>query len=338
MTYGIPAARAYDSGRPSVCFAASHPHFPNTEFPMRRALTFSLLLALASSPVVAETQWTPFQLREVSGIRPFVDVRINQVPFSFMVHANAGFYAMTTHANAEQAGVGPLQSSGHYGITAPGQVSNQGVATTTVKTLQVGDDVVKDAPLKVFEAPQKQTMQGMLGMGWLRARRVLVDFDQHRIGIPHSSADTAQERQRLLAAGYVAHAMQWNAATNEYEVQVALNHASANFVVSTVANFYIDDHTAKRANVTLGKVVDTYGGPTGTTGKAYAAASALSLSIEGQAVKVPDNTRVLDLYDYEATPRPASPADQIGGFLGADVMLANHAVIDFGDGVLYLKP
>jgi hypothetical protein len=46
---------------------------------------------------------------------------------------------------------------------------------------------------------------------------------------------------------------------------------------------------------------------------------------------------VHDLYAYMAEPRPEQPTQQLGGFLGAELMLPNHAVIDFGDGVLYLK-
>jgi predicted aspartyl protease len=301
-----------------------------------RFISTTLALACIATPALATTQWSPFSLRQMSGTRPFVDVRINNVPFSFMVHANAGFYAMTTHANAQKANVGALDSTGHYGITSRGKVSNQGVAYATAKTLEVGSDVVQDAPLKVFEVPQSD-LDGMLGVGWLRARQVIMDFDQHRLGIPSSHADTEQERKQLLGAGYIAHPMAWDKATNQYSVQAQLNGVTATFVVSTVAALVIDDKDASRTGIKFGDAGDAYGGPSGTTGKVYTAAGPLSLSIDGQPLSIPSHSEIYDIYAYTAKPRPEQPAQQLGGYLGADVMLTNHAVIDFGDGVLYLK-
>jgi predicted aspartyl protease len=298
-------------------------------------ISAGLVFACAATTAFASTDWTPIQFREGAGIRPYVDVRVNNVPFSFMVHSNAGFYVMTTHANAQKAGVGSLESKGHYGITAVGDVSNLGAAMTTAKTLQIGDDVVHDAPLKVFEVPLPN-LDGMLGLGWLRARQVMVDFGQHRLGIPQSHDDTEQERKQLLTSGYVAHPMAWNEATHQYSVQAKLNGVTATFVVSTVAELVIDEKMASRAGIKLGAVSDD-GGPTGTIVKEYAVASPLSLSIDGQALSLSGHSIVYDTYAYAAKPRPEQPAQQLGGYLGADVMLPNHAVIDFGDGVLYLR-
>lgn len=68
---------------------------------MKSPLKFALLLPLcASSLAQAKTACVPIQFRTVSGIRPFLPVKLNGKPFLFILHANAGFYAMANHANA----------------------------------------------------------------------------------------------------------------------------------------------------------------------------------------------------------------------------------------------
>ncbi len=302
---------------------------------MRKLIAHMAMIALASAPVSAETSWTPLKLRQVSGTRPFVNVKLNGAPLLFMVHANAGFYAMTNHANARKAGIASVQSTGHYGITSVGNVSNLGSGTATLHTLQVGSDVVHDVPLRVFEIPQKPIMNGMLGIGWLRARRAIVDFSRLRIGVPATAADSAAERQRLVEEGYVAHPLSWDADQKRYTIKVNLNGTTSTFVVSTVSHLVIDDHIAAEARISRGKVLDTYGGPTGTTGKTYRNGSPVELVIGGQKANVPPAV-IYDTYDYDAEPRPAIEK-QIGGYLGCEFMLPNKAVVDFGEGVLYLK-
>ena len=63
----------------------------------------------------------------------------------------------------------------------------------------------------------------------------------------------------------------------------------------------------------------------------------LTIVIDGQAT-APDQPQIADAYTYGSEPRP--PADQfsMSGTLGADFMLANQAVIDFGIGTLLLAP
>ncbi len=143
-------------------------------------------------------------------------VKLNGEPFLFMVHANAGFFAMTDHANAAKAGIGALVHYDAFGIEAPGQVSKLGRDKAVVKTLQVGGDVTTDASLFVFEVPRDVEMNGMLGLGWLRAKRAMADYGTGRLGIPSDAGDSDKLRARLLPQGYVAHAMAWDAAQNRY--------------------------------------------------------------------------------------------------------------------------
>jgi predicted aspartyl protease len=293
-------------------------------------------LGIAAAPAIAETAWTPFKLREVSGIRPFVAVALNGVPFEFMIHANAGFFAMTGHANAASAGIGPIASTDPaYGITAPGQVSQMGKGTAILKMLKVGDNIMNDVPLKVFETPQEQKMDGMLGIGWLRANHAIVDFSDLRLGVPRSEADSASLNTTLLEHGYAAYPLTWNGAKTEYSLTAEVNGKPASFIVSTVSHLVIDDHLAKQAGIKLTEPVGTYGGPTGATGHQYANASEVALTIGGKRAAVP-TASIYDIYTYDGEARPPE-GEQIGGYLGAEFMLPNKAIIDFGNGTLYLE-
>jgi hypothetical protein len=127
---------------------------------------------------------------------------------------------MTTHANAAMAGIGPLRAERKCGITAPGQVSELGRASTVARSLQVGDDVVTSAPLQVFEVPQTPVMNGMLGIGWLRGRRAMADYVNGRIALPGSDEDTKHEHGRLRSEGYTAHRMNWDEACGAFTVEV----------------------------------------------------------------------------------------------------------------------
>lgn len=69
-----------------------------------RLVVVSLPILAYQGAAGASTTFVPIDFRTVSGIRPFVAVQINGTSFEFMVHSNASFYSMTTHANAEHAG------------------------------------------------------------------------------------------------------------------------------------------------------------------------------------------------------------------------------------------
>ena len=281
----------------------------------------------------------PLQFRVVSGLRPFVPVKLNGVPFLFMVNADAIYYAMTIHANAAKANIGPLLlKKGKYGITTPGKVSPLGRATGTLKTLQVGSDVTKGTPIEVFEVPQTPEMDGMLGVRWLQAQKALVDFARKRLDVPQTANDAVRERAKLLAQGYSAHPMRWIDSRRCYTVGAAVNGVPALLNVSTAANMRLDSQLAEQAHIAVGPIVTTYGGPTGTTGDVRDSTQPITLKIDGVPVVAEKSAYIFDMYAYDAVPRPlASSGNLVGGTIGCNFMLNNHAVIDFGTGTLYLK-
>jgi hypothetical protein len=303
-----------------------------------RASGFALAAAalVAALPASADTDWTPITFRQVSYTRPFVPVRLNGQLFLFMVHAQAGFYLQTNHANAAAAKVtlsGPKTS---YGIERSGKVSALGRSAGTVGTLSVGRDKVANAPATIFETPQDfedgRGMDGMLGMLWLRARRVIVDYDRYRIGIPDTPADAEAERAALLARGYVAHRLAWDEERREYHVAALVGGKPARLAISTVGITNLDKRFADSSGIALGPVVNVEGGPGGALVDAYLVKRPLVVTIEGQALApIQPQSWNRDAYASRTT---RSPDD---GALGADFMLANQAVIDFGTGWLYLR-
>ena len=193
---------------------------------------------------------------------------------------------------------------------------------------------MKDVPLKVFEVPPEPKMDGMLGIGWLRANRAIVDFAELRIGVPTSEADSASEAASLMARGYSAYPMTWDGSTAKYSLIAEVNGKPATFIVSTVSHLVIDDRFAERAGIRLTAPVDHYAGPSGTRGNQYANASEIRLAIDGHKTVAP-TASIYDTYAYDGDVRPASGS--IGGYLGAEFLLPNKAIIDFGTGTLYLN-
>ena len=220
-------------------------------------------LAIAVTPTSAAVLWTPTEFRTMSGIRPFVEAHLNGKPFLLMVHANASFYVMTTHANAASIGMADLNPTTHYGISADGHLSELGMSRAILSSLRVGDDEVKNVPLQVFETPEP-TMQGMLGIKWLQARRVIVDYDTGRIGIPSSAQDTEAEDRRLLSRRYIAHRMTWDSEGNAYTVSGNVTGKPVRITVATVGESLVDTDFARVAGIALGPVVDRFGGPSGS--------------------------------------------------------------------------
>jgi predicted aspartyl protease len=307
---------------------------------MIRALKYSLAAFAAAvagvSSVAAAVDYTPIEFRTVSGIRPFVRVMLNGKPFLFMVHSNAGFYVMTTHANAAAAGVDDLVAKDNYGISSAGHLSGLGRANATLRRLQVGAAAAANVPLAVFEAPQDPPMQGMLGVGWLRARRVILDYDRSRIGFPRTPEESAAEDKRLVAEGYVPHPMAWDENGKSYSVHGVVNGTAVDLDVSTVAENILDTAFARRAGIALGPVVDRYGGPKGATGDQYLAKTQISIVLDGQAT-APAQPMILDTYAYDTSERAQSPDAVHTARVGADFMLANRAVIDFGTATLFVR-
>lgn len=296
------------------------------------AFLFAAGAALAyASP--AQVAYTPVTFRQVSGTRPFVRVELNGKPFLFMVHANAKLYAMTNHANAAVAGMDHLEKKNDYGIETNGKVSNLGRAEATLKSLQVGPSSSNAVALSVFETPQDPPMDGMLGMAWLRDKRVIVDYDQARVGFPTTPAGGKEEDKRLTTLGWVAHKMRWDAMTRSYYVSGTVNGAPVQLQVGTVAQNTLNEDFARTALVTLGPKVDEFGGPAGATGDVFIAKTPVHIEVDGQET-APIQPLIWNFDAYNSSKNPSG----IQATLGADFMLANVAVIDFGTETLLIKP
>jgi predicted aspartyl protease len=283
----------------------------------------------------AQIDYVPLQFRTVEGIRPFVPVELNGKQFLFMVHANATFYAQTTHGNAASAGITSKAHDADYGIDKPGHVSALGRTNTTLHTLMVGKVVAHDVPLSVFEVPVPD-MDGMLGIAWLRGNGVIVDYDRQRLGFAATMEDALKEDARLVKAGFVAHAMGWDEKSHRYFVICEVNGKTARLMVSTVSSNVLDKTFAERIGIPLGPVVYLDFGPQGAQVPNYLTKQPVMITIEGQRTAWAQPI-VQDTYAYSSSTKPDDVATMTGGYLGCDFMLANEAVIDFRSGRLMLK-
>jgi hypothetical protein len=303
------------------------------------------LLAIAiasSSPVFAQddgvkagasSATVPLTIKTVSGHRPFIEIRLNGHSYSMMVHSSASFYMEISHVMAQQAGVKNVRHVGSYGIEALGKVSRLGRDEATVDRLNIGSLELRDVPVSVFETMTPTI--GMLGIDWIRANRVVVDYAKREVRMNPTPEQTAQMRTALLSKGYVAVPMRMSPGGDRYVVDVRLGSATRRMVVSTVAELIIDTDFAKAAGVEQGEVVSQYGGPSGATGNAYATSHPVQIGIGDWQSAPVDNAEIEDIYAYLNEQRPAR--DLSGGMLGADVLLAARSVVDFGNRTLYLK-
>lgn len=259
--------------------------------------------------------------RQVSGLRPFVAAEVDGLPVSLMVHSNAGFRAMVTHDVAARAGLdlAPVERPG-YGIEAVGRLGSRG-RTTAVATLRVGDDVAAGVEVAVFDVPQDEPVDGMLGTGWLRERAVVVDLGDGRL--------------RFGGPAAAGSSMTWDDGWNAYVVDTTVGDVPARFVVSTVAGAVVDAAAAERLGLTLGEVVDEDGGPTGTVVEVRPVETPWSIDLDGHPRSVTGATS-WDLYGYADRARPATGG--IDGFLGCELLVQEMAVVDFGRGVIALRP
>lgn len=298
----------------------------------------TLLAVLMGSSTIdavasASPSYTPIVFRQVSGTRPFIPVQLNGHKYMLMVHANAKLYAMTTHGIAAAIGVVASGRSSAYGISSDGHVSTLGRTTATLSSLRIGGREVRNSKLAVFEIPQTPPTDGMLGMDWLREQRVIVDYDTYRIGIPSTPADSQEEDAKLLARGYVAHDMIWDAATSSYYVMGMVDGALARLGISTVAENALDSVFVENARIAMGPVVDQNGGPRGALVDVRLTRHPVAIVVGGQHC-VSGQAWSWDLYAYSSERRPTGPHQE--GYLGADFMLANQAVIDFGTEKIFI--
>ncbi len=286
-----------------------------------------------SASPAANINWVPITYRQDSGTRPFIPVTMNGKPFLMMVHSNASFYVQTTHANAASIGLSSLGKNDDYGIDKDGHVSPLGRTTATLDSLKVGTAEARKVQMAVFEVPQTPVMNGMLGTGWLRDQKVIVDFDQHRVGTPASIVASGEFDKGLLARGYVAHKMTWDPKKRTWFVMGTIDGHAIRLCVSTVADNVVDIDWAKANGIELGPVIDQQGGPAGAMVDEYLVKHVLDYALDGQSA-APAQPVAWDLSAYSSATRSGEPHNE--GYLGASFMLANQAVIDFGTEILFV--
>ncbi|GAB3753313.1 hypothetical protein GCM10028817_18870 [Spirosoma pomorum] len=289
-----------------------------------------------SSAKQTEEHTVPFRIVQNSGNRPNVKGAINGLPVTFDVHSNAGFYMQISHRAADEAKITDRVHVDSYGITSEGNVSNLGRDKAFVTTLDVGDAHFSKAPISIFETPTDYN-HGMLGLRWLTENRVIISYSASVIYINPTHASSQARGKALLKSGYVALPMRRSDQDGRYYVSVTVNGVTQPMVVCTVAQNTFDIEFAKRAGLAFTSTGETYGGPTGTTGQLYAITHPATIQV-GRVPLTVKSANVEDTYAYAAEKRPASPSAESGGVLAADFLIDNHAVVDFGGQILYVKP
>lgn len=277
-----------------------------------------------------------FDIEQHFGSRPVVDARLNGRPYRMIVHANAGSYVQVNHAEASVLAVTGMVHGGQYGIAAPGQVSALGRDDGVLQSLEVAGRTRTQVPIAVFERPAGSG-EGMLGLPWLTANGVIIDYASHSITLPEDAAEAERYGQVLEAQGYRPHALTRDPADGRYLIAALVEGQPMSLVVSTVAGNDLDVAAAERAHLALGPVSGRWGGPGGTVGETRQTVRPVMLAI-GDWRSPPTAFSVYDIYAYAEKPRPYRAIDGRAGMLGADFLIANQAVIDFGRSRLYLKP
>lgn len=303
------------------------------------ALALTLLSAFAPTVAISRSprphfRTVAFKIDQLFGSRPTVSASINGVTYGLALHANAGFYLQINHAEAARTGVTNLQHRGAYGISTIGTVSDLGRDDGDVGPLKIGQWVARSVKATIFETP-KGSAQGMLGLPFLYENHAILDFPRHKLTL--SDAELPKSvALKMAEGGYSAHVMTRDPTDGRYTINVMINGVVAPMIVGTVASVNIDRAYAARAHVAIGAASGSYGGPSGAVEKVYETAKPVALKIDGWATVLTKAT-IEDMYAYSKTPRPINTMAARGGVLGADFMIANKAVIDFGNAILYLK-
>ena len=101
-----------------------------------------------------------------------------------------------------------------------------------------------------------------------------------------------------------------------------------------MAQNVLDRSFVANSGIAVGPRIDVEAGPKGALVETWIAKRVLSVSIDGDRA-AQTQPWIFDLSTYNSRKSADSHVD---GSLGAEFMLANRAVIDFGAGMLFLKP
>jgi hypothetical protein len=242
------------------------------------------------------------------------------------------------HISHQVADIGKIKERKHvdsFGISAPGKISPLGRDSAFVDRFTIGKKVFNHVPVSIFETPSPDT-EGMLGLRWLTTNQVVLDFQKKKAIVNPNSQSTLIRHESWLQHGYVAIPMKRAATDGRYLITVTVNGVSQPMIISTIAENTFDSVFAKRAQIALTKPVGSYGGPAGTTGLVYKTGNPVSITVNNYSFLV-ESASVEDTYAYMANKRPEDASVARGGMLATDFLLANGAIVDFGNSMLYLK-
>jgi hypothetical protein len=233
-----------------------------------------------------------------------------------LVHANAGFTVMVTHDALRRITGRTVEKESDFGLGHDLRVSPRGRGSTTLGSLEIAGNRQTDVPCAVFDLPTTN-WEGMLGIGWLDAARPVVDFGSHRLSF---QAPILAEADRLEFA--------LNETLGRYLAEFLLDGEATTFVVSTVADTTLDLGLARDRGLRLTEPTGVEHGPGGAVVSVYRTAHPVLLAHPGGPLAEAP-LPVHDLYAYRGEERPEG-ARAVAGYLGADVLLAARAILDFG--------
>jgi hypothetical protein len=129
--------------------------------------------------------------------------------------------------------------------------------------------------------------------------------------------------------------MQWDGERGGFVITGTVNGVPAQFVVNSVAQSQLDTEFAARAKIQTGPQISEYGGPKGAVGKVFLSKKQVPTTVDGQTTN-PFQPEIFDAYAYEGLARPPAGSLSRNATIGAEFMLANQAIIDFGSEMLFL--
>lgn len=234
-----------------------------------------------------------------------------------LVHANAGFTVMLTHDALQRVTGRKVEKESEFGLGHDLRVSARGRGSTVLRSLDVAGSSMADVPCAVFDLPTTN-WEGMLGVGWLDAVRPVVDFGSRRLS--SRAAPIADAADRIEFA--------LDETRGRYVAELGVDGEPATFVVSTVADTTLDLGFVRDRGLELTEPTGVEHGPAGAVVSVHRTARPVSLGHPGGLLAELALT-VYDTYAYRGEERPEG-AQAVAGYLGADVLLASRAILDFG--------
>lgn len=236
-----------------------------------------------------------------------------------LVHANAGFTVMLTHDALNRVTGRVVEKETDFGLGHDLRLSPRGRGSTTLGSLEVAGVRLDAVPCAVFDLPTTN-WEGMLGVDWLAATRPVVDFGTQTLSYSSAETRAALDGDRLE--------LTLDPSLGRYVAELLVDGAPATFVVNTVADTTLDLGFVRRRGFELVEEDGVEHGPTGAVVPVHRTARPVALALPDAplaTIELP----VHDTFAYRGDERAAGEPEA-AGFLGADVLLATRAVLDFG--------